>query len=179
MYAILLFQKQLQKNLCGCYIRCIELIYRLHDNLPGWLLTGPKSFMNWRYKTGRSGNQVRREAVRITGHQVPRYVGLGACTVLQQSWAGKQCMRTCKSSYWVYQTTGWVGSVVCDSRRSPYCIAFPHSLEERELVWEIHEDHGKRWSGETSLQNWVALKQAKGVKCYNAGLVSTVLFSCC
>lgn len=92
MYAILLFQKQLQKNLCGCYIRCIELIYRLHDNLPGWLLTGPKSFMNWRYKTGRSGNQVRREAVRITGHQVPRYVGLGACTVLQQSWAGKQCM---------------------------------------------------------------------------------------
>lgn len=150
--------------------------------LPGWLLTGPKSFMNWRYKTGRSGNQVRREAVRIAGHQVLRYVGLGVCTPCCSSLGQEStAWKTQKNKFILSisdHSLSWLNGVWFQETSLLHCVS-SLTEPESELVWEIHEDHGKRWSGEASLQNWVALKQAKGIKCYNAGPVSPVLFSCC
>lgn len=46
---VFLFQKQLQKNLCECYIRYVGVIHRLNGNV-GCCLSGPKSFRVWRYK---------------------------------------------------------------------------------------------------------------------------------
>lgn len=44
-----LFQRQLQKNLCECYIQCVGVIRRPYGNI-GCCLSGSKNLRDWRCK---------------------------------------------------------------------------------------------------------------------------------
>lgn len=90
---ILLFQKQLQKNLCECYTMRVGVIHRLYDN-GGCCLSGPKSFRHWRYKTVKWHSWAWSCERSNKNHQSSGPMVCGSSCVyslLCRSWAGKHC----------------------------------------------------------------------------------------
>ena len=92
-HMLILFQKQLQKNLCEYYTRDIGVIHRPHDNIGG-CLSGPRSFRDWRYKVikwhgwtwscGRSNNNQQSSGPMVCESS---YMYCLLC----RSWTGKHC----------------------------------------------------------------------------------------